>query len=68
VYITSHLIDPPLLRADMFDAFMADRQKQLLALIEQATGKTAYRGDAQEEGEDVEVDDDTVEAEMTISS
>ncbi len=67
-YLKSHLIDPSLLRADSFDAFMEDRQKQILALIEQATGKTAYLGNVQEEGEDVEVDDDTVEAELTIAA
>jgi hypothetical protein len=67
VYLSTHLIDPSLLRADMFDAFMADRQKRLLALIEQATGKAAYVGDVQEEGEDMEDDEDTIEAEMTIS-
>jgi hypothetical protein len=66
-YIGSHLVDPSLLREDNFDAFMADRQKRLLALIEQATGKTAYSGNVQEEGEDVEADDDTVEAELTIA-
>ena len=66
-YLTSHLIDPSLLRADSFDAFMVDRQKRLLALIEQATGKAAYIGDVKEEGEDVEADEDTVEAERTIA-
>jgi hypothetical protein len=66
-YLTSHLIDSQLLRADGFDAFMVDRQKRLLALIEQATGKTAYGGSVQEEGEDVEVDEDTVEAALTIA-
>lgn len=66
-YLTSHLINPSLLRADSFEAFMADRQKQLLALIECATGKPAYTGNIQEEGEDVGVDEDTVEAELTIS-
>ncbi len=45
---------------------MEDRQKRLLALIERATGKTAYSGSAQEEGVDVEADEDTVEAELTI--
>ena len=45
-YLRSHLIDPELLRADDFDAFMADRQKRLLGLIEQATGKAAYTGEA----------------------
>ena len=68
VYLTSHLIDPSLLRADSFDAFMVDRQKRLLALIEQATGKAAYTGNVQEEGEDVEADEDTVEAELTIAA
>jgi hypothetical protein len=67
-YITSHLIDPSLLRAHSFEAFMKDRQKRLLALIEQATGKAAYKGNVQEEGEDVEADEDAVEAELTITN
>jgi hypothetical protein len=33
-YLTSHLIDPSLLRTDRFEDFMMDRQKKLLALIE----------------------------------
>ncbi len=66
-YLKSHLIDPVLLRADDFEAFMVDRQKKLLALIERATGKAAYIGDEQEEGEDIEADEDTMEAELTIS-
>jgi hypothetical protein len=66
-YLRSHLIEPSLLRGDGFEAFMADRQKQLLGLIEQATGKTAYAGDVGDEGEDDEADEDTVEAEMTIA-
>lgn len=66
-YLRSHLINPSLMYSDQFDAFMADRQKQLLALIEQATGRSSYIGDAQEEGEDVEADEDTVEAEHTIA-
>lgn len=66
-YLRSHLIDPALLRCDGFEAFMADRQKQLLGLIEQATGKSAYAGDVGDEGEDDEADEDTVEAEMTIA-
>ena len=56
-----------LLRRDAFDAFMADRQKRLLALIEKAMGKTAYTGDEQEEGIDVEADADAVEAEMVMT-
>jgi hypothetical protein len=66
-YLKSHLINPSLMHADQFDDFMADRQKQLLALIEQATGKTPFIGDIQEEGEDVESDEDTIEAEHTIA-
>jgi len=68
LYLKSHLIDPALLRADRFDEFMDDRQKKLLALIEQATGKAAYVGSVPEEGEDVEADEDTVEAELTIAA
>jgi hypothetical protein len=64
-YLRSHLIDPELLRSDNFEVFMADRQKRLLSLIERATGKAAYLGSAQEEGEDVAADEDTVDAEMT---
>jgi hypothetical protein len=67
-YLTSHLIDPSLLRSDSFEAFMADRQKRLLALIEAATGKAAYAGSTAEEGEDVEVDADAAEAEMTVAA
>ncbi len=65
-YLTSHLIDPKLLRTDKFEPFMADRQKRLLALIEAATGKTAFTGDSPEEGVDVGGDEDSVEAELTI--
>jgi hypothetical protein len=67
-FLRSHFIDPEALRGDRFDAFMADRQQQLLRLIEQATGKPAYAGDVAEEGEDVQGDEDSVEAEMTIAS
>jgi hypothetical protein len=66
-YLRSHLIDPDLLRADAFEAFMADRQQNLLALIEQATGKPAYTGTAEEEGQDFEFDLDTAEAELTTA-
>lgn len=68
VYLTSHLINPLLLRTDNFDAFMAARQRQLLALIEQEIGKSIYSGDMKEEGDDAEVDEDTVEAELTMSN
>ena len=67
-YLASHLIDPALLRTDDFAAFMADRQKKLLALIERAIGKAAYSGTVQEEGEDIEADEDTIEAQLTIAA
>ncbi len=67
-YIASHLINPTLLRGNQFEAFMADRKKRLLALIEQATGKSSYLGDEVEEGEDVEGDEDTIEAEHTMAA
>ena len=52
-FLRSHLIDPALLRTDSFAAFMEDRQRRLLRLIEAALGKEAYSGPAEEEGEDV---------------
>lgn len=67
-YIASHLINPQLLRDDAFDAFMADRQARLLALIEKAMGKDAYKGEILDEGFDDERDEDGVEAEMTIAA
>jgi hypothetical protein len=66
-FLRTHLIKPELLRADDFDAFMVDRQQRLLALIEDATGQSAYRGSEREEGEDVEGDEDAVEARLTTT-
>jgi hypothetical protein len=40
----------------------------LLDLIERATGKAAFAGDGGEEGEDAEADEDTTEADMTITT
>jgi hypothetical protein len=67
-YLKSHLIEPALLRSDSFAAFMEDRQRQLLVLIEQATGKTAYTGSAPEEGEDIEASENDLEADFTIAA
>jgi hypothetical protein len=67
-YLESHYLDPALLRSDNFDDFMADRQKRLLSLIEQATGKAAYIGALEEEGEDAETDEDTLEATLTTAA
>lgn len=63
-FLQSHLIDPALLRGDKFEAFMEDRQKKLLALIEQAMGKEAYKGDVAEEGVDMERDETEIESEL----
>jgi hypothetical protein len=63
---SSHFINPTLLRADDFEAFMEDRQRNLLRLIEAAMGKAAYAGTLQEEGEDNEEDEDAAEAAQTI--
>jgi hypothetical protein len=53
-YLRSHDIDPALLRADAFDAFMADRERRLLALIARATGHQSITADtAPTEGEDL---------------
>jgi hypothetical protein len=66
-YLESHLITPALAHADNFDSFMADRQRRLLALIEQATGKAAYAGEGEEEGVDAGDDEGATEADMTQS-
>jgi hypothetical protein len=48
-YLASHLIDPAKLRSDDFEGFFAARQEALLRLIESATGREAYRGEATDE-------------------
>lgn len=67
-YLNSHLINPLFIRTNSFEDFMANRQKMLLGLIEKATGKVSYAGDFSEEGEEVEADEDSMEAELTISA
>ncbi len=66
-FLASHLLDPALLRADDFHAFMEDRQARLLRLIEQATGQAAYRGEEVEEA-GVEKDSEIAEAELTMAA
>ncbi|MBS0465753.1 MAG: hypothetical protein JSR14_00855, partial [Proteobacteria bacterium] len=68
LYLRSHAIDPALLRADAVEAFWADRQRRLLALIERAMGRAALTGLAAEEGEDMEADADALEAGMVIAA
>jgi hypothetical protein len=66
-FLRSHLIDPALLRADNFVAFMHDRKHRLLGLIEQATGQKIDHADYEEEGQDLETDEDTKEARLTMN-
>jgi hypothetical protein len=44
--VSSHGIDPVLLRADAFEGFYAARREALLKLIEAAMGKAASRGES----------------------
>jgi hypothetical protein len=67
-FLTSHLVDPTLLRSDKFEDFMIDRQKRLLTLIEHAMGKEAYSGTASEEGEDLYSDDEEIEPELLVAA
>ena len=68
-HLETHLIEPRLLRADDFEVFVEDRQERLLKLIEQATGISIYRGDIQEEGDDVPVNgDDMAEQAVTLAA
>lgn len=57
-YLASHLIDPTLLRADDYAAFVAARQQALIALIEDATGKSVHR-DHPGTAEIIEIEADT---------
>ncbi|MGH3977827.1 MAG: GmrSD restriction endonuclease domain-containing protein, partial [Pseudonocardiaceae bacterium] len=58
-HLTTHVIDPTLLRADAFDAFYQARKEQLLRRIEGVTGKRILR----EVADDVLVEDEQVEPE-----
>jgi hypothetical protein len=66
-HLRTHLVSPELLRADSFQAFLEDRQKRLLLLIQEATGKAPYVGSVEDEGQDVEEDDDALEAHQTMA-
>lgn len=60
----SHEIEPSLLRADDFDAFMMARRERLLLLIEGAMGKAAVREDVAPPDPDDVYTDEEVEAEL----
>lgn len=65
-YLESHLIDSTLVRTDDFQAFLDDRQRRLLSLIEQAMGKEAYTGHVSDEGVDVEDSENNSEVSMLL--
>ena len=68
-HLGTHLIDPALLYADDFETFVKDRQERLLKLIENATGISIYRGNVQDEGDDVPEDDgDMAEQALTLAA
>lgn len=67
-YLRTHLIEPALLRADDFHAFMADRQRRLLSLIEEAMGKRAWSEQDGQDGSEEELDEDETEAELTMAA
>ena len=47
-YLTTHLIDPELLKTDDFDMFILDRAKKILDAIQKATGKIITGRDSEE--------------------
>jgi len=47
-FLTTHQIDPRILRSDDFDKFLRDRASRLLNLIESATGKGVAGRDSEE--------------------
>ena len=65
-FLTSHLVNPDLLRSDNFDEFMIDRQQKLATLIGRAIGHEALLVPEEEEGEIVELEGVLEEAEMTL--
>lgn len=68
-YLATHLIDYTLLQTNDFEKFVNDRQERLLKLIENATGITIYRGDVQDEGDDVMEDEgDMEERALTLAA
>lgn len=60
--LRSHLIDPDLLRADDFTAFMAARQQALVSLIAGAIGKPVIVTDESDDGE--QIDEDPTEIDL----
>ncbi|PWR22629.1 GmrSD restriction endonuclease domain-containing protein [Zavarzinia aquatilis] len=65
-HVASHLLEPLLLYEDRYHDFMADRQRRLIGLIEDAMGKRVYGGPVIDEGEDIDVDDETGERQAVL--
>ncbi|MEI7927965.1 MAG: DUF262 domain-containing protein [Verrucomicrobiales bacterium] len=63
-HLVSHCIDPRLLRADNFDAFMAARKQALLRLVEDATGHKVVQA-AEPPDEEEPTDDIARDAEVS---
>ena len=60
--LRSHLIDPELLRANDFTAFMSARQNALVDMIATAIGKPVIFTDEAEDGE--QIDEDPTEIDL----
>lgn len=65
-HLRSHYVDPDTLRKDDFAAFMQHRQQQLQKLIGDAMGKPVFVEHEVQEGIDMEIDADLLEAEMVM--
>lgn len=61
--LTTHLIDPGLLRQDNFAEFYERRKATLLSMIERVMGKTAVHGTVSMETDEEDVESEGVEAE-----
>ena len=60
--LKSHLIDPDALFSDNFEHFFGQREEELIALIETATGKQVARISSQDEPLGEELEDESVES------
>jgi hypothetical protein len=59
--LRTHFVDPALLRADNFEEFFAARKAALLAVVEQAMGKSLARASGPVAEDDSEDEDDESE-------
>ena len=59
--LTTHLIDPTLLRADDFTGFMDARRGALVGMIEKAIGKSVITASTDDGGEEIDDDPEALE-------